>query len=63
GDAADGCRALLRRLYDETGALVSQHIRALDSLAQRLLEAEALDGEAAEAVLDAALSNDRRESA
>lgn len=63
GDAADGCKALLRRLYDETGALIRQNIRALDRLAERLLEAEALDGEAAEAVLDAALSNDRRESA
>ncbi|MBR2699892.1 MAG: AAA family ATPase, partial [Clostridia bacterium] len=63
GDAADGCKTLLRRLYDETGALIKQHIRALDSLAEQLLEAEALDGETAEAVLDTALSNDRRESA
>ena len=63
GDAADGCRALLRRLYDETGEMIGQNIRALDRLAERLLEAEALDGEEAEAVLDAALSNDRRESA
>ena len=63
GDAADGCRALLKRLYDETGEMIGQNIRALDRLAERLLEAEALDGEEAEAVLDAALSNDRRESA
>lgn len=63
GDAPERCTALLRALYARTCAIVLEHIAALDQLAQRLLEAEALDGEAAEAVIDSALSNERPESA
>lgn len=63
GDAAERCKALLQRLYDETCALIGQHVAALDALAQGLLENEALDGERAEALLNEALSNDRPESA
>ena len=63
GDANERCRALLNRLYDRTGAIIAAHITALDALAERLLEAEALDGGEAEAILDAALSNERQESA
>lgn len=63
GDAGERVVKLLEGLYQRTCALVLQHIDALDRLAQRLLEAEALDGEAAEAILDQALSNERPESA
>ena len=63
GDANERCKALLDRLYAQTCAHIENHIGALDALASRLMEAEALDGEVAEAVLDAALSNDRRDSA
>ena len=63
GDAAERCRALLNGLYVRTGELIVRHIGALDALAERLLEDEALEGRAAEAVLDAALSNESPKSA
>lgn len=63
GDAHERCVALLDRLYQNTCALIEQNIGALDALAERLIEAEALDGGTAEAIIDESLSNDRRESA
>ena len=63
GDAGERCVKLLDGLYQRACGLVLQHIGALDTLAQRLLEAEALDGEAAEAILDRALSNESQETA
>lgn len=63
GDAQERCVKLLEALYQRTCEILLKHIDALDRLAQRLLEAEALDGAEAEAVIDTALSNERRESA
>lgn len=44
-------RARLQRIYETTKAILAEHLSALVSLAQRLLEREWLDGEEAEAVL------------
>ena len=62
-DAQARCRALLDRLYETTCALIEAHRDALDALTAALLDAEALNGADAEAVLDRALSNERRDSA
>jgi ATP-dependent Zn protease len=53
----------LNELYGKTRGLIRTHIAALDHLAGALLENEALDGQAAERILDEALSNDRRKTA
>jgi len=63
GDAADRCKGLLNDLYGRTYELIKTHIAALDHLAEALLAKEALDGQEAERILDAALSNDRHMSA
>ena len=62
-DAQDRCRALLDRLYRASCALIEAHRGALDALTGALIEHEALDGEQAQPILDAALSNERQESA
>ena len=61
--SADACRNLLNALYKRTEALLEANISALDALASALLEAESLDGETAERIIDAGLSNERREPA
>ncbi|MBR1559915.1 MAG: hypothetical protein IJ646_06710, partial [Clostridia bacterium] len=63
GDAGERYRRLLDALYQETMALIGQHISALDALAGALIEREALEGGDACAILDQALSNERQESA
>ena len=63
GDANERCVKLLDKLYARANGLVTRHIAVLDQLAEALLKAEALDGAAAEAIIDAALSNERPESA
>ena len=61
--AAEQARSLLSELYRRTLALIESEIGALSTLADALLESEALEGLTAEAILDAALSSERPESA
>ena len=61
--AAERCKALLDGLYGRTLQLLSEQQGALTALSQALLESESLDGAMAEAIIDAHLSNDRREPA
>lgn len=61
--AVERCRALLGELYGRTVELIKGQRAALDALARALIESESLDGEVAEAILDAQLSSERRESA
>ena len=63
GDGQDRCRRLLDELYGRMTALMAEHAEAISALADALIEAEALDGAAATAILDAALSNESAESA
>ena len=63
GDAGERCRALLDKLFNQTRELIERHVKALDALAEALLRHEALDGREVCAILDGALSNERRESA
>ena len=63
GDAQERCRGMLDGLYRQTCALIEAHRDALDALSAALLEREALDGADAEAIIDAALSNESQESA
>ena len=63
GDAGDRCRKLLDELFAQTRAHIEMHIAALDALASALLEQEALDGDRACAILDAALSNETHKTA
>lgn len=58
GDAQERCRGLLDRLFQDTRNLLERHVGALDALAAALLEDEALEGDAACAIIDAALSNE-----
>lgn len=60
---AERCRALLGELYAQTLELIRGERPALDALARSLIEAEALEGNVAEAILDAHMSSERRESA
>ena len=59
-DAGERCRALLDRLYADARECVRTHMEALKALKNVLLEREAIGGPEAEALLDAALSNDRQ---
>lgn len=61
--AAERCKALLDALYERTLDLISTELSALNALAAALIESESLEGEAVEAILDARLSSERRESA
>ena len=63
GDAQERCRGMLDGLYRQTCTLIEGHREALDALSAALLEREALDGADAEAIIDAALSNESQESA
>ena len=56
-DAGQRCRELLTELYGRAFALLAEQSDALEALAEALLEAEALAGEDAAAVIDAHLSN------
>ena len=60
-DAPQTCGALLASLYARTLSLVRDHFGALEALASALLKAEALDGAAAEAILDDALARENRD--
>ena len=61
--ATEQARALLSELYGRTLAIIESEIEALSALADALLQSEALEGSAAEAILEAALSSERPESA
>ncbi len=61
--AAEACKALLDGLYERTCILLSEHVQALNRLSEALIAAESLTGSQAQAIIDAALSNERRESA
>ena len=63
GDAQERCRKLLDSLYALTCELVSEHREALNALAARLIDAEAVSGQEAERVLDEAMSKERQASA
>lgn len=63
GNAPERCRTLLNGLYERTLALIKTHEGALRRLADALIREESLTGEAAEAVIAEALSNERHESA
>ena len=63
GDAGQRCRELLAELYGRTLALLAEQSDALKALADALSDAEALTGEAATAIIDAHLSNERQKSA
>ncbi len=61
--AAEACKALLDGLYERTCALLSEHAQALNSLSEALIAAESLTGGQAKAIIDAAMSNERQDSA
>ncbi len=61
--AAEQACALLSEMYGRTLAIIESEIGALSALADALLQSEALEGSAAEAILEAALSSERPESA
>ena len=61
--AQERCRGLLNGLYERTLQLVQAEREALTALADALLDAESLEGDAARAILEAHLSSERRESA
>ena len=63
GSAAETCRRLLNELYGRTCALLSEHLDALHALSKALVEAESLSGAQAEAIIRAALSNERQKPA
>ena len=60
---AEGCAALLSERYDRVRELLSGRLEALCALADALLEAESLEGGDVEAIIDAHLSSERRETA
>ena len=62
GATAESCKALLREQYARVLDLLSARIAAVTALSDALLEAEALEGEAIEAILDPLLSIKRPES-
>ena len=62
-EAQQAGRRLLGRLFDSTMDLLRDHRAALESLAQALMKAEALDGDSATQILSQALSNERQETA
>ena len=62
-DASQSVRTLLDGLYRRTLELLDANRDAVMTLADALIEAEALDGAVAEGILDARLSTERRESA
>ena len=62
-DAPERCRKLLDGLYGLTCELISEHRDALGAISRTLVEREALPGAEAEALIDAALSKERQDSA
>ena len=61
--AAEAARALLNKQYGRVMALLERESEALKALADALLEAESLTGEAAEAIIDAHLSSESQKTA
>lgn len=61
--AQERCRALLSGLYAQTVKLIKEEREALTALADALMDAETLEGEAAQDILRAHLSSERRKSA
>lgn len=61
--ATEACKALLRSQYACVKALLASQVGAVNALANALLEAESLDGDAATGIIDAHLSSERPESA
>ena len=62
-DAAESCKALLREQYARVKQRLASELDALTALSEALLEAESLEGEAAEGIIKAHLSIERPESA
>ena len=63
GNAPEVCRRLLSELYEQTMALIAAHAVALGALAEALVDRESLVGEEALAIIEAALSSERRKPA
>ena len=61
--AAEACKALLRKQYAYVKGLLAAQIDAINALSEALLEAESLDGDAVEGIIDAHLSSERPKSA
>ena len=59
----DAIRDLLQRQFERIYTLLSRHRGALRTLAEALIESEALEGARAETLIDAALSNESQKSA
>ena len=57
------CRERLNQLFERTQRLLMAHRQALESLSAALMTEETLDGEAACAIIDEALSNERQKTA
>lgn len=62
-DAAEACRKLLAAQYARVTRLLRAQAEALCALSAALTEAESLEGDAALAIIDAHLSDERQESA
>ena len=62
-EAAEICKALLRRLYDRVQRLLLSQADALNTLADALIEAESMDGDRAVHIIEDRLSIERQETA
>ena len=61
--AAESCKALLHRQYEQVKALLSAQMEAVLALSEALLETESLEGNAVEKIIAAHLSIERPDSA
>ena len=61
--SAESCKALLRELYERVKQMLACRLEAVTALSEALLEAESLEGDTAERIIDAHMSTESAESA